>query len=147
MTVAARRRARRTWSAGRIGAALVAVALGVGCSATDADTAEGDADDISVSTLAKEDVTGSSAPDEAEPATPEPLVTAEPDQYSEVGDLVEGFPIDLLPVPADAVILVTSAVPVGDADVQEVSLNLRTSATAANLLGLYRDTLTAEGFT
>lgn len=80
------------------------------------------------------------------PDAPEPLVTAEPDEYSEVGDLVEGFPIDLLPVPGDAVILVTSAVPVGDADVQEVSLNLRTAATAAELLELYRGALTAAGF-
>jgi hypothetical protein len=74
-------------------------------------------------------------------------VEAEPDEHSVVGDLVEGFPIDLLPVPGDAVILVTAAVPVGDAAVQEVSLNLRTSATADELLTLYRDTLTAAGFT
>lgn len=79
--------------------------------------------------------------------SPEPLVTASPDEHSEVGDLVEGFPIDLLPVPTDAVILVTSAVPVGDAEVQEVSLNLTTSATAEELLTLYRDALTGAGFT
>ncbi len=79
--------------------------------------------------------------------SPEPLVTAAPDQYSEVGQLVAGFPVDLLPVPADAVILVTSAVPVGQADdVQEVSLNLRTQATPEDLLGLYRGALTAAGF-
>lgn len=80
-------------------------------------------------------------------AEPEPLVTAAPDRYSKVGNLVDGFPIDLLPVPSDAVILVTSAAPVGDADVQEVSLNLRTSATAEELLELYRTTLTTAGFT
>lgn len=88
------------------------------------------------------------APDEASPTpSSEPLVTATPDAYSEVGDLVAGFPIELLPVPSDAVILVTSAVPVGDADVQEVSLNLRTAATAEALLELYRDALTSAGFT
>jgi len=75
------------------------------------------------------------------------MVTASPDTFSQVGDLVRGFPIDLLPVPSDSAILVTSAVPVGDADVQEVSLNLRTSATAAELLALYRTALTAAGFT
>jgi hypothetical protein len=75
------------------------------------------------------------------------LSGAAPDEHSEVGDLVDGFPIDLLPVPSDSVILVTSAVPVGDADVQEVSLNLRTSAEAADLLALYREALTTAGFT
>ena len=83
----------------------------------------------------------------AESVPQEPLVTSTPDTHSEVGELVAGFPVDLLPVPADAVILVTSAVPVGDADVQEVSLNVRTVMSAEDLLTLYRDALTAAGFT
>ncbi|WP_024288059.1 hypothetical protein [Cellulomonas sp. KRMCY2] len=83
----------------------------------------------------------------AESVPQEPLVTSTPDAHSEVGELVTGFPVDLLPVPADAVILVTSAVPVGDADVQEVSLNLRTVMSAEDLLALYRDALTVAGFT
>lgn len=100
---------------------------------------------------AEDRTTALAAPEDVEEAaevapSPEPLVTAEPDEFSQVGDLVEGFPIELLPVPGDAVILVTSAVPVGDADVQEVSLNLRTAATAAELLDLYREALTAAGF-
>lgn len=82
----------------------------------------------------------------AAPAPEAPLVTATPDAHSEVGDLVDGFPADLLPVPPDAAILVTSAVPVGDADVQEISLNLRTTASTAELLTLYRDALLAAGF-
>lgn len=77
----------------------------------------------------------------------EPLVTATPDEHSLVGDLVEGFPIDLLPVPPDAVILVTSAVPVGDADVQQISLNLRTGARAPALMSMYRTALLSAGFT
>lgn len=81
------------------------------------------------------------------PATPAPLVTGTPDAYSEVGQLVAGFPVDLLPLPPDAVILVTSAVPVGDAGVQEVSLNLRTAATTAELVEMYRRTLGSAGFT
>ena len=77
----------------------------------------------------------------------EDLVTTSPDQYTAVGELVSGFPIDLLPVPPDAVILVTSAIPVGDADVRIVSLNLRTSTTAVELLALYQGALTTAGFT
>ena len=94
--------------------------------------------------------TDQSARDGAETAaepSEESLLSAPADEYSEVGQLVEGFPIELLPVPADSVILVTSAVPVGEADVQEVSLNLRTSATPDEILALYRDALGAAGFT
>lgn len=79
--------------------------------------------------------------------SPEPLVTAAPDEHSEVGALVAGFPADLLPVPPDAVVLVTSAVPVGDAEVQEVSLNLRTALAVQDVVELYRGALTAAGFT
>lgn len=80
-------------------------------------------------------------------AEPEELLTAAPDEYSRVGDLVPGFPIDLLPVPADAVLLVTASVPVGESTVREVSLNLRTSGTVVEILELYRRTLTEAGFT
>lgn len=82
-------------------------------------------------------------------ATPEatPLVTTTPDDHSEVGALATGFPADLLPAPDDAVLLVTSAVPVGGSEVQEVSLNLRTSLPTDEVLDLYRTALTAAGFT
>lgn len=123
---------------------LVAVLLG-GCAGTEpsrptADAADG-AQRMSVASP-------SGQPSAADPTQePEALVTSSPDQYSEVGQLVAGFPVDLLPVPADSVILVTSAVPVGDTDdVQEVSLNLRTQATPEDLLALYRGALTAAGF-
>ncbi|KGM10513.1 hypothetical protein N868_14605 [Cellulomonas carbonis T26] len=67
---------------------------------------------------------------------------------SEVGELVPDFPVDLLPLPDDAVILVTSAVPVGEAtDVQEVSLNLRTGLSVDDVVQLYRDALVSAGFT
>jgi hypothetical protein len=69
------------------------------------------------------------------------------DNGSAVGRLVPGFPTDLLPVPADAVILVTSAEPVGTTDVQEVSLNLHTQLSTAAVLDLYRTSLTKAGFT
>ena len=141
------RRARRgaTVPAVRATVAAVLLTLCAACSgggdAGSATTSDEAADDEMTALAAPGEVTVTPTPD-----APEPLVTAEPDEYSEVGDLVEGFPIDLLPVPGDAVILVTSAVPVGDADVQEVSLNLRTAATAATLLELYRGALTGAGF-
>ncbi|MCV2396473.1 hypothetical protein OEB99_19350 [Actinotalea sp. M2MS4P-6] len=78
--------------------------------------------------------------------TPEDLVTAVPDEHSEVGRLTPDFPVDLLPVPDDAVILVTSSVPVGDADVQELSLNLHTAMSVPDVVDLYRTALTAAGF-
>lgn len=131
-----------------LGALTLALVLGAaGCAGSVADE--------SLPVLEEQSVpapTESAAADAGSDATslkaePEPLVAATPDEHSEVGELVEGFPIDLLPVPADAAILVTSAVPVGEADVQEVSLNLRTTATAAELLSLYREALTSAGFT
>lgn len=122
-------------------ALLLGLAALVGCSASEP-TPVAAAEDVAQAAAEEEPAAASPAPEDS----PAPLVTAEPDQYSEVGDLVEGFPIELLPVPGDAVILVTSAVPVGDADVQEVSLNLRTSATAEDLLALYRTALTEAGF-
>ncbi len=146
-----------TWAAGaprragrgaRLGRACSAVATALvlacaGCAGGSSQDAADLPDDA-----AEEQATALSAPEARESVapSPEPLVTTEPDEYSEVGDLVDGFPIELLPVPGDAVILVTSAVPVGNADVQEVSLNLRTAATAAELLELYRGALTAAGF-
>ena len=142
MAHAAARAPRRAPRAGALlaRAACAVLLLGTAACSTGADDAAGSsADDPAV----EESSTLAVTPAEE---TPEPLVTAEPDEYSEVGDLVAGFPIDLLPVPADAVILVTSAVPVGDADVQEVSLNLRTAATADELLTLYREALTGAGF-
>lgn len=63
-----------------------------------------------------------------------------------VGRLVEDFPVDLLPVPDDAVLLVTSAVPVGGSAAREVSLNLRTELSVDAVMGLYRDALTTAGF-
>lgn len=64
-----------------------------------------------------------------------------------VGSLVEDFPVDLLPVPEDAVLLVTSAVPVGGSAVREVSLNLRTRLSVDDVITLYRGALTEAGFT
>lgn len=137
------RRLRATW----IGAALTALVMAAvaGCAgAADGSTAAASAEAM----LAAEPKAAStpSGPPTAS-ASPEPLVTTTPDAHSEVGRLAPGFPIDLLPVPDDAVILVTSAEPIGDADVQEVSLNLHTAMTTDAVLALYRTALTGAGFT
>lgn len=67
---------------------------------------------------------------------------------SRVGALAEAFPLDLLPVPDDAALLVSSAAPVGaSADVHEVSLTLRSALSVGDLVDLYRDALTTAGFT
>ena len=76
----------------------------------------------------------------------ETLLPTTPPPYSAAGALVPGFPVDLIPVPDGAEILVSSAVPVGNNGVQEVSLNLRSPATAAALMGVYRAALLAAGF-
>ncbi|WP_372592854.1 hypothetical protein [Actinotalea sp.] len=86
------------------------------------------------------------APDAPTPAE-DSLVTSTPDANSPVGSLAPEFPTELLPMPDDAVLLVTSAVPVGDAGVKEVSLNLRTTWTTSRILDLYRTHLLGEGFT
>ncbi len=147
MAIRARRALWRRGAPALVGAAVVVTLLG-GCGGSDSPAAPEPTEAVG----AAADRLTASVPT-AEPTTdtasgqPEPLVTASPDQYSEVGQLVSGFPVDLLPVPADAVILVTSAVPVGNADdVQEVSLNLRTQAAPEDLLALYRSALTAAGF-
>ena len=133
---------RRAARAGLAACAGLVLTLAVGCSPI----AEDDAGPA-VAEAADEAPEQTLAAEPTPTPEPEPLVTAEPDEFSLVGDLVDGFPIDLLPVPRDSVILVTSAVPVGDSNVQQVSLNLRTAATAANLLELYRTALVEAGFT
>jgi hypothetical protein len=83
-------------------------------------------------------------------AEPEPTETLLPDADatgSAVGDLADGFPSDLLPVPAGAEVLVSSAHPVEGSDLVDVSLNLRTEQDAAGLLDAVRGPLVAAGFT
>lgn len=129
---------RRASSLALAGALLLAVA---GCAADASDAGAEPPQEQPVATLEAADLAA-----ESPAASSRTLPPADPDEHSVVGDLVEGFPIELLPVPRDSVILVTSAVPVGDAEIQEVSLNLRTSATPTALLELYRAALTDAGF-
>lgn len=130
------------------GAALAALLLAsiAGCAgATSGSTASASAE-LEAALAAEPSAASTPSTPAPKSASPEPLVTTTPDAHSEVGQLAPGFPIDLLPVPDDAVILVTSAEPVGDADVQEVSLNLHTSMTTDAVLNLYRTALTGAGF-
>ncbi len=60
--------------------------------------------------------------------------------------MVDGFPTDLLPIPAGAEVLVSSAEPVVGSDLTEVSLNLRTDQDAQALLAAISAPLVAAGF-
>ncbi len=82
---------------------------------------------------------------------PSPTETLLPDgtdaTSSAVGELVAGFPADLVPVPEGAEVLLSSAEPVEGTDLTEVSLNLRTPQDTAGLLDAVRGPLVAAGFT
>lgn len=74
----------------------------------------------------------------------------EPDEHSAVGTLAPGFPAALLPLPADADVLVSSWAPVaepGAGQPYDVSLNVRTALPVAEVVDLYRAALAAAGFT
>ncbi len=140
-------RGRRTVPGGplRLGLLVGLVVLG-GCGTTAA--GPGETGEATGTPTVSEETAQSTAPatEPADGSPTEDLMTATPDEHSEVGSLAPGFPVDLLPVPDDAVILVTSAVPVGDTDVQELSLNLRTSLSVDDVVALYRAALTDAGF-
>lgn len=151
--VAARGRSeRRLWPAAGVlaGTAIALVVAAAGVFGSAAPMPPPDSDAAGALELSAADAPGSSRT-EASSAPVErdadPLLTATPDPHSEAGGLVAGFPSDLIPVPADAIILVTSAAPVGDADVQEVSLNLHTRMTTTQVVELYRNALVTAGFT
>ncbi|ASR54721.1 hypothetical protein [Cellulomonas sp. PSBB021] len=83
----------------------------------------------------------------------EPAVTAEAtfdtpdDEHAAVGELADGFPADLVPLPADAQILVSSAEVDADGGTTTLSLNLRTAVEATTLMTDLRRALTDAGFT
>ncbi len=60
--------------------------------------------------------------------------------------MVEGFPADLIPVPAGAEVLVSSAEPVVGTDLTAVSLNLSSDQDSAGLLAAVSAPLVAAGF-
>ncbi len=80
------------------------------------------------------------------PSASESLLTDEIGPHTAVGRLADGFPGDLVPVPAGAEVLVSSAAPVAGGAV-EISLNVRTEQDTAGLLDAVRAPLLAAGFT
>jgi hypothetical protein len=80
------------------------------------------------------------------PTPTETLLPGSDSPNSAVGQVVDGFPTALLPVPAGAEVLVSSAVPVDGTDLTQVSLNLRTEQATAELLAAISAPLVAAGF-
>ncbi|EYR62993.1 hypothetical protein N866_03770 [Actinotalea ferrariae CF5-4] len=128
---------------------LAVAALVAGCSGTTtSDTGTGEARPAPAAAETATDAADSTplaAP--AARAATDATEADEDEDAPRVGTLVEDFPVELLPVPEDAVLLVTSAVPVGESPVREVSLNLRTQMSVGAVMTLYRDVLTEAGFT
>jgi hypothetical protein len=121
----------------RSGLAAVVVALAVGASSAACTT----------SSPGRESPTGSA--DAVATPAPTPTETLLPDgddAHSAVGGLSAGFPATLVPVPAGAEVLVSSAEPVEGTDLTEISLNLRSPQDAAGLLEAVRAPLVAAGF-
>jgi hypothetical protein len=82
----------------------------------------------------------------ASPTPTETLLEPSDDTHSRVGGLVDGFPVDLVPVPAGATVLVSSAAPVEGTDLVQIGLNVRSTQDAAALLAAVRGPLLAAGF-
>ena len=80
------------------------------------------------------------------PTASEQLLEDQPAPDTATGTLAPGFPTQLVPVPAGAQILVSSARPAADGTVQ-ISLNVRSTQDAAGLVQAIRTPLLAAGFT
>lgn len=80
-------------------------------------------------------------------ATPDPTFDPPDDEHASVGALADGFPADLVPLPSGAEILVSSAEPGGEGGTTTISLNLRTTLAADELMASLRSALTDAGFT
>ncbi len=130
-------RAGRRVGASLGGAGLVLALALAGCAGDD-----GDPVDVSPPPSATAPATGTTPPEEpaAEEESPEPSS----DQTS-MGGVVAGLPTDVIPVPDDAEVLLTSAIPKDDK--LEVSLAARIAASPEDVLGVYREALTGAGFT
>jgi len=91
---------------------------------------------------------GTVTPHPSEPAPTESLLADDAESaISAVGELVDSFPTDLVPVPAGAEVLLSSAEPVAGTDLTQISLNLRSGQDAPGLLAAVRAPLLAAGFT
>jgi len=83
----------------------------------------------------------------ASPSPTETLLDPSDESHSKVGGIVEGFPSDLVPVPAGATVLVSSAAPVDGTDLLQIGLNVQSTQDAKQLLAAVRAPLLAAGFT
>ena len=87
----------------------------------------------------------SSSPADPSPSPSEDLLTEAPGPDTATGELADGFPTTLVPVPDGAEILVSSAQLQDDGSL-EIILNLRTAQDTAGLLDAVRAPLLAAGF-
>ncbi len=116
---------------------MTGVALGLllaGCSPDDGGTSP-----------APEPTPSATAAPEPSPAAPLPT----PDEHTAVGELAEGFPADLLPLPAGAEVLTSTWAPLGEPGAGQpygLSLNLRTTMPVPEVAEVFRASLTAAGF-
>ncbi len=129
-----RTRARRS-----LGAAGLLLALTIaGCSS-------GDGEEVEVTPTASATSSAAQAPPEDAAGEDGPAEGAEPSSSeTSQGGVVEGLPTDVIPVPDDAEVLLTSAIP--DGDTIDVSLAARIDASPEDVLGVYREALTRAGF-
>jgi len=122
---------RRPLSVSLTGAVL-SVALLAGCSGSD--------------TPADEPTPApSSSESESETSSAEPTESTSAPEGVGVGEVVEGFPTDVVPVLPDAEITLSTVVPANG--VRQVSLAGSSSLPAEEVLAFYRDALVAQDFT
>jgi len=103
------------------------------------------AEQATTTSPATEAATSPAATEPTDGATGEP--TGEPTDTatdSAVGELVEGFPTDVVALPPGAEVTVSSVVPVDGR--REVSLAGSTTQTGEEVLAFYRESLTGQGF-
>ena len=84
---------------------------------------------------------------EPEPSPTDTLLPTPATTAAAVGTLAPGFPSELLPVPDDATVLLSSAQPVADSDLVSISLNLRSTQSTKDLLAAISAPLKKAGFT
>ena len=99
------------------------------------------AEQATTTSPATETATSPAATEPTGGATGEPTDTA---TDSAVGELVEGFPSDVVALPPGAEVTVSSVVPVDGR--REVSLAGSTTQTGEEVLAFYRESLTGQGF-
>ncbi|MFD6166880.1 hypothetical protein ACFWFR_16980 [Oerskovia sp. NPDC060287] len=120
-------------------AACLALGLLAGCSApaappTGPDRGTGEAPSGDAS---------SPAPEGLSPAADMPSF----DESSVAGALVEGFPVDVVPVPPEAQVLASSAADVEGQPLRQVTLNLSSPASVQEVLDFYSQAMVTAGFT